>query len=431
MAAAFFRKLLAGAGFIITAGICGASAGADHEVRAAAPSIEAFKVWLAAFRDVAVKDGIKPQVYDKVTAAISPDFNLADLDIPARAVKPEQAEFVRTPAQYLDGKYLADLAEQGRKLFQEYRGTLEAIYKTYGVDPALLLALWGRETAFGTHALGYNALDVLATQAFIGHRKELFQRQFLAALHMVQDGVIEQKDMRSSWAGAMGLVQFLPEDYYKYAVDQDGDGRKDIWHSVPDALASLANNLNHAGWDASQPWGIEVAAPRSVDCSLGYLDIRKSVREWSALGIEPVGGGAFPPDMLEWQASLLQPAGIYGPAFLTFQNFQVIREYNKSDLYALFVGHLADRIRGRGSFARAWEHVVQVPTADVETMQAKLTALGFYSDTIDGKAGGRTRSAVGAYQKQVGLPQTCWPTAEIVAHIKAHAAVRSSSAAGQ
>jgi hypothetical protein len=227
----------------------------------------------------------------------------------------------------------------------------------------------------------------------------------------------------------MGLVQFLPEDYYNYAVDLDGDGKKDIWHSVPDALASLANNLAHKGWDKSQPWGVEVRAPATVDCSLGYLDIRKPVADWAAMGIEPVTGGGFPQNMVGWQASLLQPAGIYGPAFLTFQNFQVIREYNKSDLYALFVGNVADRIKGGGTFSRPWDRVVQVSTADVETMQTRLTELGFYSDTIDGKAGGRTRSAVGAYQKSAGLPQTCWPTAEIIAHIKTHTRERSTSAA--
>lgn len=229
----------------------------------------------------------------------------------------------------------------------------------------------------------------------------------------------------------MGLVQSMPEDYYKYAVDQDGDGRKDIWHSVPDALATLANNLSQHGWDRRQPWGIEVRAPETVDCSLGYLDIRKPVGEWAAMGIAPVKGEAFPRTTSGWQASLLQPAGIYGPAFLTFQNFQVIREYNKSDLYALFVGDLADRIRGSGGFAHHWDAIMQIPTADVEFMQTRLTALGLYSDTIDGKAGGRTRSAAGAYQKRVGMPQTCWPTQALIAHLRAHAADRAESVGGR
>lgn len=393
---------------------------------AAEPSPDGFRAWIASFRTAAIEQGIRPEVYNSVTRPLVPDFSLPDLDIPSRTAKqPEQPEFIRTPEQYLSDKYLTNLAEQGRRLFAQHKDTLIAIKKSYGIDPYLLLALWGRETAFGTYSLPHNALQVLATEAYIGHRKELFERQFIDAIRMVQDGVIAPQDMKSSWAGAMGLVQFMPEDYFKYAVDQDGDGKKDIWRSVPDALASLANNLTHIGWNNEQPWGIEVRAPASVDCSLGYLDIRKPVSEWAAMGVTPLDGGAFPPEVQKWEASLLQPAGVFGPAFLTFGNFQVIREYNKSDLYALFVGNLADRIRGGGSFSEPWQRIVQVPTSDVEFMQKKLTELGLYSDTIDGKAGGRTRSAVGAYQKRVGLAQTCWPTAEIVAHLKAHAGTQT------
>ncbi|HXW21978.1 MAG TPA: lytic murein transglycosylase [Rhodomicrobium sp.] len=396
------------------------------------PSAEGFRAWIATFRATALEKGIRASVYDSVAQGLVPDFSLPDLDIPSKK-QPEQPEFVRTPEQYLSEKSLANLAEQGRKLFAQYKDTLIAIKTTYRIDPYILLAVWGRETAFGTfaHDLHYNALDVLATEAYAGRRKDLFERQFIDALRMVQEGVIAPKDMKSSWAGAMGLVQFMPEDYFKYAVDQDGDGKKDIWHSVPDALASLAKNLQGINWNDEHPWGFEVRAPAHVDCSLGYLDIRKPVSDWAAMGIVPVKGGDFPPEVLSWEASLLQPAGIYGPAFLTFDNFQVIREYNKSDLYALFVGDLADRIRGGGSFLQPWQRIVQVPSSDVEYMQKRLTSLGLYSDTIDGKPGGRTRAAVGAYQKGAGLPQTCWPTAEIVAHLKAHAGAQTMNERGQ
>jgi lytic murein transglycosylase len=397
---------------------------------AATVSPEGFKAFIASFRATAVQNGIRAEVYDEVTRGLTPDFSLPDLDIPARTGKqPGQPEFVRTPEQYLNPKYLTDLAAQGRRLFETHKAAIAAIEKAYGVDPYVLLALWGRETAYGTsNDSTHNALQVLATLSYAGNRKELFQKNFIYAIRLVQDGVIAPKDMKSSWAGAMGLVQFMPEDYYLYAVDQDGNGRKDIWHSVPDALASLANNLSHLGWDRTQPWGFEVHAPESIDCSLGYLDIRKPVSEWAAMGIAPLKAAAFPQETLGWQASLLQPAGIYGPAFLTFQNFQVIREYNKSDLYALFVGHLAGRIRGSGGFERRWDPIVQIPTADVEYMQTRLTALRLYSDTIDGKAGGRTRSAAGAYQKSAGLPQTCWPTQALIAHLREHERKQSSNA---
>jgi lytic murein transglycosylase len=264
----------------------------------------------------------------------------------------------------------------------------------------------------------------LAVQAYIGRRREDFQTQFIGALRMVQNGVIAADEMRSSWAGAMGLVQFLPSDYWSYAVDEDGDGRKDIWKSVPDALASLANNLKTIGWDSGQPWGIEVNVPSSIDCTLANLDIRKKGAEWTAMGITPLKGTAFSPGILSSEASLLLPAGMFGPGFLTFNNFQIIREYNKSDLYALFVGHLADRIGGSGSFSRKWDQVIQVPAADVEELQRQLTAKGLYQDKVDGKAGARTRSAVGLYQKQAGLRQTCWPTPEVITHMKKNASLR-------
>jgi lytic murein transglycosylase len=388
----------------------------------AAVSQEGFKAFLTAFRAEASKSGIQPEVYDAATTGLTADFSLPDLDIPEQAGKqPGQPEFVRTPEQYLSAKYLSDLAAQGRKFYAANQATLEAIEAKFGVDRYIVLAIWGRESAYGTsNDSTHNALQVLATLSYAGTRKELFQRNFIDAIRMVQEGVIAPKDMKSSWAGAMGLAQFMPEDYYKYAVDFDGDGKKDIWHSVPDALASLANNLAALNWDKTQPWGFEVRAQASADCSQGYLDIRKTVGEWAAMGIAPLKGERFPAAILNWQASLLQPAGTFGPAFLTLQNFQVIREYNRSDLYALFVGDLSDRIRGAGGFERKWDAITQIPTADVEYMQRQLAAHRLYQDTVDGKAGGRTRSAAGAYQKQAGMPQTCWPTQELIAHLKAH-----------
>jgi lytic murein transglycosylase len=399
----------------------------------AAVSQEGFKAFIAAFRAKAIEGGVKPEAYDSATAGLTANFSLPDLDIPEMAGKqPGQPEFVRTPEQYLNPKYLVDLAAQGRKFYAAHQSTIDAIEAKYGIDRYVVLAIWGRETAFGTsNDSTHNALQVLATLSYAGTRKELFQKNFIYAIRMVQDGVIAAKEMKSSWAGAMGLAQFMPEDYYLFAVDFDGDGKKDIWRSVPDALASLANNLAQLGWDKTQPWGFEVRAAASVDCSLGYLDVRKTVREWAAMGIAPLKGDAFPDGMLDWQGSLLQPAGAFGPAFLTLKNFQTIREYNRSDLYALFVSDLSDRIRGAGGFERKWDPAQQIPTADVEYMQKRLAALGLYRDTVDGKAGGRTRSAAGAYQKREGLPQTCWPTPALIAHLKEHEAKETSAGGGK
>jgi len=389
-------------------------------VLAAEPTQDGFRAWVGSFRQKALDAGVKSEVYDRTTRPLTADFSLPDLDIGNRKSQGEQPEFVRTPEQYVSEKQMANLLVKGRDLAARHEKTLSELKSRYGVDPYIMLGLWGRETAFGTQHDGYNGLRVLATQAYIGRRAELFQKQFIDALKMVQIGAITPENFKTSWAGAFGLVQFMPTDYLKYAVEPDGR-KLDIWTKVPDALTALARNLHAIRWDASQPWGFEVRAPKGVDCSLGYLDVRKTVAEWERLGVRPLTGEAFPANVRDWEVSLLQPAGIYGPAFLTTQNFQVIREYNKSDLYALYVAHLADRIRGGAPFAKAWEPITQVPTADVEYLQTRLTGLGLYADTVDGKAGGRTRAAVGAYQKRAGLPQTCWPTSAVVSHVKANA----------
>ncbi|MBT3070815.1 lytic murein transglycosylase [Rhodomicrobium sp. Az07] len=386
----------------------------------AEPTQDGFRTWVASFRQTALDAGVKPEVYDRATRPLTADFSLPDLDIGNRKSQGEQPEFVRTPAQYVSEQQMASLRVKGRNLAARHEKTLADLKSRYDVDPYIMLGLWGRETAFGTHHDGYSGLRVLATQGYIGRRAELFRKQFIDALKMVQIGAITPETFKTSWAGAFGLVQFMPTDYLKYAVEPDGR-KLDIWRSVPDALTALARNLHAIGWNAKEPWGFEVRAPEGVDCSLGYLDLTKTVGEWERLGVRPLKGERFPDALRGVEVSLLQPAGIYGPAFLTTQNFQVIREYNKSDLYALYVAHLADRIRGQGPFAKAWEPIRQVHTSDVEYLQKRLSGLGLYADTVDGKAGGRTRAAVGAYQKRAGLPLTCWPTDAIVAHVKANA----------
>lgn len=388
----------------------------------------AFSRWVTEFRKTAVDNGIRGEVYDKATAGLTPDFKLPDLDIPAQA-RPEQAEFVKTPEQYLSGKQLATLEAQGRKLLIVQDKALDTIEQQYGVDRYILLGLWGRETAFGTYPNKHNAIQVLATQAFVGRRHDLFRKQFLAALRMVQDGIIDAKTAKSSWAGAMGLMQFLPTDYYEHAVDADGDGKADIWNSAPDALASLANNLKKLGWTAGQPWGVEVEASPRADCAKANLDVTQTIGEWKQQGVATYPSRPAPSQAAGWPASLLMPAGVFGPSFLTFQNFQVLRDYNKSDLYALFVGHLADRIRGSGEFIGKWRNVVQIPSKDVADMQKYLAAMGLYKDTVDAKAGGRTRSALGRYQKLAGLDQTCWPVPEVIAHLKANVPVAQTEEA--
>jgi membrane-bound lytic murein transglycosylase B len=234
---------------------------------------------------------------------------------------------------------------------------------------------------------------------------------------MLQDGV-PRSNLRSSWGGAMGLTQFLPSEYYKYAVDFDHKGGPDIWHSVPDALASAAKQLAGKGWQTGRPWAIEVRAPKTVDCTIAEPGHVMPVAEWLKHGFAPAYDRKLTPVELATEASLLLPEGAYGPGFLTPKNYYVLKDYNYSDLYVLFVGHLSDRIAGGRPFEHPWSKAAQLKTAEVETMQRRLTALGLYKDKIDGKAGMLTRAALGAYQKSNGLKVDCWPTAAVLDHMR-------------
>ena len=378
----------------------------------------AFQQWLATQWPAAEALGVSRATFDAATRGLEPDLSLPDLAIPGQAEKaPQQPEFVQTPSQYLREATFDRLAARGRQLAVQYRVTLARIEKEFGVPGNVVLAIWGRETDFGGERQPYDAIRALATQAYIGKRKDFFRNEFLQILKMLQDGV-PRADLRSSWGGAMGLTQFLPSEFYMYAVDFDGDGRADIWHSVPDALASAAKQLAGKGWRAGEPWAIEVRAPAGADCSIGVPDVTVPVGEWIKRGFIPARGRKLSAAELAVPASLLQPEGSYGPSFLTPKNYFVLKDYNFSDLYVLFVGHLSDRIAGGKPFETPWSKNAQLKTADVETMQKRLTALGLYKDKIDGKAGMLTRAALGAYQKKSGLKVDCWPTAAVLEHMR-------------
>jgi lytic murein transglycosylase len=381
---------------------------------------QAFQQWLAGLWPEAQQMGISRAIFDAATRGLEPDLSLPDLIIPGRPERPSgsQAEFVQAPADYIREASIERLAAQGRKLADENRGTLAAIEQKFGVPGSVLLAIWGRETDFGRAKDSRSAIRVLATQAYLGRRKDQFRQEFLLGLKMLEEGDIELADMKSSWAGAMGLTQFLPSDYFRSAVDFDGDGRRNIWTSIPDALASAAKQLVDKGWQRGEPWAIEVRAPRNADCTVGVPENTKPISEWLQLGFTPAYGRKLRAEELTVTASLLQPAGLYGPSFLTPKNYFVIKEYNFSDLYVLFVGHLSDRVAGKPSFETPWATLVQMPTVQVERMQRRLTQIGLYADKIDGKAGMKTRAALGAYQKANGLAVDCWPTSAVLDHMQ-------------
>jgi lytic murein transglycosylase len=375
-----------------------------------------FQNWLQGLWPQAQALGVSRRTFDAATHGVEPDLTLPDLDLPGREGAPPrgQAEFVQTPADYIKESNIARLAERARKLAAEHSRTLAAIEQKFGVPGNVLLAIWGRETDFGNYKLPKHAITVLATQAYYGRRKDLFRQELLYAFKMLEEGHVKLADMRSSWGGAMGLTQFLPSEYYKYAVDFDGDGKKDIWNSVPDALASAAQQLVGKGWQRGTRWAYEVRAPQAIDCTIGVPEITRPLGEWLKQGFAPAYGRKPSQADLAEPASLLLPEGTYGPAFLALKNYYVIKEYNFSDLYVLFVGHLSDRINDPRPFETPWSKNTQLRTAQVETMQRTLTKLGLYKDKIDGKAGMQTRAALGAYQKANRLKLDCWPTAAVL-----------------
>jgi lytic murein transglycosylase len=381
----------------------------------------AFTQFIASLWPEAQAAGVSRATFEAETNGLEPDYQLPDLILPGRPATgaPAQAEFVQVPADYLKEASIARLAEEGQRLMAKYRAALSAIEARFGVPAPIVLAIWGRETDYGRYTEPYDAVRVLATQAYVGRRKDKYRNEFILALKMIGDREVTRKDMRASWAGATGLTQFLPSDFYKNAVDLDGDGRRDIWHSVPDALASAAQQLVNKGWQKGLRWAYEVRAPADVDCTLGVPEVTKPIGEWLHAGFAPVRGEKLDATELAEPASLLQPEGIYGPAFLATKNYFVIKEYNFSDLYVLYVGHLGDRMLSPLPFATPWSASSQLRSADVESMQRQLTRIGLYHDKLDGKAGMQTRAALGAYQKSAGLKVDCWPSEAVLRSIGA------------
>lgn len=379
---------------------------------------EGFRAFLESVWPDAQTAGVSRKTFDAAIKGLEPDTSLPDLVLPGRD-KPTmkgQAEFTRAPSEYLNAAYLARLAEKGKVLAAQYKTALDRIEQLYGVDRFSVLAIWGRETAFGNYKLPHDAIRVLATQAYLGRRKELFRAEFVLALKMLQDGIPRAK-MRSSWAGAIGQTQFLPSEFYQHARDHDKDGFADLFDSVPDALASAARQLQAKGWVRGRTWGYEVVIPANSDCALEGPPGIRPLRDWVSLGYKRVSGRTFPADVMSEQAYLMSPAGAYGPSFVVLENFQVIRRYNTSDLYATFVGNLADRIAGGGDFVTPWQDIGPQRTRIIRGVQSGLQKAGYAIDKIDGFIGSGTRREAGQYQRKNGLKIDCWPTPVLLEHL--------------
>ena len=385
----------------------------------AAPD-EEFRSFVEGVWPEAKAKGVSRPMFDRAFQGVEPDLTLPDLVLPGRPKSGAQgqAEFIRPPQDYLNKTQLARLAEQGKGFAAQHAGALTQIEHELGVERSVVMGIWGRETAFGTYKLPHYAIKALATLAYVGRRKEMFRPELVLGLKMLEDGVVTVATMRSSWAGAMGMPQFLPSEYYRYAYDLDQDGRKDIWLSVPDALASAAKQLKDKGWVTGVPWGFEVKLPPKVDCANEGPPDAKALREWARLGVKRADGRAFPETNLDQPAYLMSPGGSHGPSFLVTDNFKVIRLYNTSDLYAVFVGNLGDRIVGGGDFLTPWKGIGQLPTAEIEEMQKRLQSAGLAIDKIDGMIGSNTRRQIGLYQRKAGLGVDCWPSAGTLAALR-------------
>lgn len=380
-----------------------------------------FQTWLAkTIVPIATKAGVTSDTYAKAMSGVQLDWEIPGLVTPGGDTPQaqQQAEF-RSPEKYFGAKSIAALVSGGRGRAGTHAATIKAIEKRYGVPGTILLAIWGRESGFGGAKIPHNVFRVLATKAFMSTRPELFQAELIAALQIAQSGTVPLEMMKSSWAGALGQPQFLPSSYLKYAVDFDGNGTKDIWNSVPDTLASIANYLSAFGWQQGRGWSFEVALPDTLSCTNEGPDKVQAINAWEDQGIIRVNGKPFPQSEQGKTANLVLPAGSLGPEFLVTPNFYAIKSYNESDLYALFVGHVADRIAGAPEgFATPWQPVDPLKRSDVATLQRALVSLGYDVGGASGLAGYKTRRSIGDWQEKKGLKETCFPSAALVNAVK-------------
>ncbi len=396
----------------------GVDAGAQTPYRT---RVEAqFQAWLVS--DIwpeAKTAGVSRATFERAFNGVTLDWTAPELVPPGTTPKPPsikwQTEF-GSPGAYFNETTLTRLAGLGRARIDQWRKTLGAITERYGVPPAILVAIWAKESGFGNASLPEPAIRALATQAFMGYRKDLFRPELIAALQIVESGDITPERMRSSWAGALGQPQFLPSLFRKYAVDFDRDGKRDIWNSVPDSLASMANYLKAEGWNSERGWGVEAKVPASVPCTQEGPEQGKPMAEWARLGVTLANGRPLPVRGKRL-GYLLMPAGRFGPAFIVSENFYVLKQYNYSDLYALYIGHLADRFADNRPFAAKWQKVGGFSRGDVKGMQDQLAAEGYDVGAVDGLVGFKTRIAVGLWQAKQGQMPTCFPDAKLVRSI--------------
>ncbi|CAJ48846.1 lytic murein transglycosylase [Bordetella avium] len=365
----------------------------------AAPTAQELKTYrqcLVDLRAKAPEAGVTQANYDRYTDGLEPDMDVISfLDA--------QPEFKTPIWDYMAGLVDAERIDDGRQGLNQWASVLARVEAEYGVDPATVVAVWGVESNFGKNLGGRPLLTSLSTLSCFGRRQSYFRGEFLATLRIIQDEHVSSDRLKGSWAGAFGQTQFMPSTYLRLAVDFDGDGRRDLVDSVPDALASTANFLKRAGWNKALPWGFEVNLPAGMDISTAGRRNKQPMSAWAARGIKRVDGQPLPGG--EIPAALLLPAGPEGPAFLVTRNFDALYSYNAAESYALAIAHLSDRLRGGLPFARPWPtDDAGLSRAERKEIQELLVARGYDIGMPDGVIGARTRQALQSVQRELGLP---------------------------
>ena len=378
---------------------------------AALADTTSFQNWLAGFRGTAIANGISPATLDRAFAGVGVNQRVVELDR-------HQPEFTRAVWDYLDSALSETRIRTGRAQLARHSTLLNQVADRFGVPARYLVAFWGLETNYGSNTGGFNVIEALATLAHDGRRRGFGESQLLAALKIIQAGDTQPQAMLGSWAGAMGQVQFIPTTYLAYAIDWTGDGTRDIWRSVGDAMGSAGNFLNKLGWVEDELWGREVTLPAGFDYSQADPANRRPVADWAAMGVTRADGRPLPA-VTDVEGAIILPGGHRGPAFLVYKNFRVIMGWNNSTSYALAVGLLSDALAGRPGVSKPWPRDLKpLSRTEVEELQGLLAMRGFDPGPADGLAGPNTRSAIRAYQSSIGAVPDGFPTQTLLNGIR-------------
>jgi lytic murein transglycosylase len=376
-------------------------------IRAAAAN---FEKCLEGFWPHAAKRKISRASFEKAVKGLTPDLRIMDL-------MDSQPEFSKSIWEYLDILVNEARIQNGLDMLARHKDVFDKVEKSYGVDRYVITSIWGVESNYGTLGGDRSVLRSTATLACIGRRQAYFRDEFLGALEILHRGDLHPDQLKGSWAGAFGPTQFMPTSFKRFAVDGDGDGRRDVVGNVTDLIASTANNLKRDGWAPGETWGYEVTVPKGFNYMMADRANQKTLAEWERLGVRRVGGQSFPRP--GDKAYLLLPGGHQGPGFLMTHNFRVIMKYNPAEAYALAIGHLADRLRGGGPFVQPWpRHEASLSLTERRELQDLLNRKGFKLGTATGIFGPKTRAALRDYQVSVGLVPDGFPSSTILARLR-------------